>query len=243
MKDFIENFDKVAVKIILVVGDGDYTFPSQIFPTDDEFKKFIEHDKIIKIFSINTDRVHPKLEIYPIGLDYHTLSDKSTNWGPQMTPTEQEAELERIRTNASSVYKREIKCYSNFHFNMQDDRKYTQDRRDAHKQIPPECIHYEEREIPRKQTWMNQAKYAFVACPHGNGLDCHRQWEALCLGCIPVVKRSSIDKIYEGLPVLIVDSWSDITPELLQKTLADFKTKTFDYDRLLLSYWMNRIRG
>jgi len=104
-------------------------------------------------------------------------------------------------------------------------------------------VYYEEKEVPRKVTWMNQTKYAFVACPHGNGLDCHRQWEALCLGCIPVVKRSSIDSIYEGLPVLIVDSWSDITPELLRSTVENFKKRKFDYDRLLLSYWMNRIRN
>lgn len=241
-KQFVERLDTIPQRITIVLGNGDQTFPTDFF-TDDEFTKFMEQDKIIRVFSMNINRDHPKLEGYPIGVDYHTLHKESMKWGPKMEATEQEAELESIRSAAGPFDKRELKCYSNFHFSMHEDRKYTQDRRDAHKQIPTECIHYEEKEIPRKQTWTNQAKYAFVACPHGNGLDCHRQWEALCLGCIPVVKRSSIDKIYEGLPVLIVGEWSDITPELLRSTVNDFKTRKFDYDRLLLKYWTDRMKS
>jgi hypothetical protein len=55
------------------------------------------------------------------------------------------------------------------------------------------------------------AAHAFVASPHGNGLDCHRTWEALALGCIPIVKRSPIDKVFQGLPVWIVGSWKEVT--------------------------------
>lgn len=241
-KQFVERLKTIPQRITLVLGNGDYTFPTDFF-TDDEFKKFMEQDKIIRVFSINVNREHPKLEGYPIGVDYHTLHKKSMKWGPTMEATEQEAELEAFRSAAEPFYKRELKCYSNFHFSMQEDRKYIQDRRDAFKQIPAECIHYEKEEIPRKHTWTNQAKYAFVACPHGNGLDCHRQWEALCLGCIPVVKRSSIDANYDGLPVLIVEAWSDVTPELLRSTVEKFKTKKFDYDRLTLSYWMGRMKN
>jgi hypothetical protein len=242
VKKFVEKLKTTPVRCTLVLGNGDYTFPSDFF-TDDEFNAFIEQDKIFRIFSINVNRTHPKLVAYPIGVDYHTLHKESMKWGPKMEATEQEAELDGIRAAAAPFDKRELKCYSNFHFNMQEDRKYTHDRRDAYKQIPKECVYYEEKEVPRKVTWAHQTKYAFVACPHGGGLDCHRQWEAMCLGCIPVVKKSSIDAIYEGLPVLIVDEWSDITPELLRSTVEKFKTKKFDYDRLTLSYWMGRMKS
>ena len=49
----------------------------------------------------------------------------------------------------------------------------------------------------------------FVPSPAGNGLDCHRTWEALYLGCIPVVLRSE----YCGdnsWPVMLVDSWDEL---------------------------------
>ena len=77
--------------------------------------------------------------------------------------------------------------------------------------------------IERYQSWMKQIGYAFVASPHGNGLDCHRTWEALCLGCIPIVKTSPLDDLYEGLPVLIVGEWRDICENLLLETIENFK--------------------
>ena len=52
-------------------------------------------------------------------------------------------------------------------------------------------------------------KTMFVPAPAGNGLDCHRTWEALYLGCIPVVLR----KEYCGdnnWPVMVVDSWDEL---------------------------------
>ena len=93
--------------------------------------------------------------------------------------------------------------------------KYGYDRVDAYNQVPKELVYYEKNHIKRLNTWENQSKYAFVLSPHGNGLDCHRTWEALCLGCIPIVKTSAIDYLYEDLPVLIVKEWFDITKEIL----------------------------
>jgi len=126
---------------------------------------------------------------------------------------------------------------------MQKDRTHTQDRHDAKEQIPEECIYYEPKHILRKETYLKQLEYAFVVCPHGNGLDCHRQWEALVLGCIPVVKSSSIDILYDDLPVLIVKEWSDINNELLQSTIDIFKNKQFNYNKLNLEYWISKINS
>ena len=61
-------------------------------------------------------------------------------------------------------------------------------------------------------------KTMFVPSPAGNGIDCHRTWEALYLGAVPVVLRSE----YFGesnWPVLVVDSWS----ELLEKKSNELK--------------------
>lgn len=74
------------------------------------------------------------------------------------------------------------------------------------KRISPKTIH----------TLMRRTM--FVPAPAGNGLDCHRTWEALYLGCIPVVLR----KEYCGdnsWPVMVVDSWD----ELLSLNLKEIK--------------------
>lgn len=64
--------------------------------------------------------------------------------------------------------------------------------------------------------------YQFVLCPHGGGLDPNpRCWEALIMGSIPIVKRNSMSESLEHLPIVIVDEWSDVTPE----NMAIWKTK------------------
>ena len=44
----------------------------------------------------------------------------------------------------------------------------------------------------------------------GNGLDCHRTWELLYLGCIVITRTSPLDPLFEGLPVVIVRDWEEV---------------------------------
>jgi hypothetical protein len=162
------------------------------------------------------------------------------SWGSVASPAEQENLLLEIRGRSPSFCDRYVRCYANFQFLT--TTRYGADRVQALKQIPSELVDYEPCRLPRAKTWENQAGYAFVVSPHGNGLDCHRTWEALVLGCIPIVKSSRIDGLYEGLPVLIVDSWRSVSIELLRATIGDFKRLEFDYERLSLQYWVDRIR-
>lgn len=79
--------------------------------------------------------------------------------------------------------------------------------------------------------------FRFMVSPHGVGLDCYRTWEALYLGMIPIVKTSNLDSMYEDLPVLIVKDWTEVTPELLERTWQAFQHKEFDFRRLYMGYW------
>ena len=95
--------------------------------------------------------------------------------------------------------------------------------------------------IQKSDSFRHQAKYMFVVCPHGNGLDCHRSWESMYMNCIPIVKSSVIDDLYDDLPILIVKEWSDINEELLYKTLITLKNRVFNFSKLALKYWVNKI--
>jgi hypothetical protein len=168
------------------------------------------------------------------------MNERDSNLGSRLSPDEQENTLENIKNNSKLFYERIIKCYSNFHFFM--ETKYGYDRKDAINEIDKELIFYETNKISRKETWLNQCNYSFVISPHGNGLDCHRTWEALCLGSIPIVKKSNISDLFDDLPVLIIDNWFDIKEDLLIKTIHDFKNKQFNYDKLLLKYWIDKMK-
>ena len=79
---------------------------------------------------------------------------------------------------------------------------------------------------------LNLYKYCF--CPRGNGIDTHRIWEALYMGCIPVVNRHiSHDFIDCDLPILFVGGWEDFK---YQETYGNFNSKL-----LTMEYWKNRI--
>jgi hypothetical protein len=80
-------------------------------------------------------------------------------------------------------------------------------------------------------------RYKYVLSPHGNGLDCHRTWEALALGCIPIVKTSPLDPLFDGLPVLIVQDWSHITKQLLAENI------TGSMEKLSMEYWIDKIKN
>jgi hypothetical protein len=79
--------------------------------------------------------------------------------------------------------------------------------------------------------------------PIGHGLDCHRTWEALILGSIPIVKSSPLDSLYDGLPVLIINDWREISKDLLKDTINKFKQIDFNYDKITSKYWINKIRN
>jgi len=48
----------------------------------------------------------------------------------------------------------------------------------------------------------------FVLSPMGNGLDCHRTWEALYAGSIPVVLEGTLPlNLTSKLPIHVTDTW------------------------------------
>jgi hypothetical protein len=129
------------------------------------------------------------------------------------------------------------KIYINF--SLEND-KFKQ-RENALKQIPEELLIKNLNFVKRTQNWKNMTEYAFVLSPFGVGMDCHRTWEALCLGCIPILKAPNFKKMFENLPVLIVNEWTDITQELLDKTIQEFQSQQFNYEKLTLQYWTSQI--
>ena len=78
------------------------------------------------------------------------------------------------------------------------------------------------------------AQHMFVASPRGNGIDCHRTWEALLVWSIPIVDRHFMYDKW-NIPVIQVDYWSD---------LGNLKRpKDSSMHALYMDYWREKIRG
>jgi len=224
--NFINHYlPHIRFRFVLVSGDSDTTVPTDV-PAEAEH--ILNHPLLLAWYSQNFTHPSEKLRQLPIGLDFHTISQNNHAWGPKQTLESQMSDLFSVRH--SRIIKK-LSCYSNFHFLI--NTRYAQDRLDAMAKVPRELVFYEPHKIKRIDSWQNMIKYKYVLSPHGNGLDCHRTWEAISLGCIPIVKTSPLDPLFAGLPVLIVQDWSDITQKLLNNFIPD----TSCMEKLDLSYW------
>jgi hypothetical protein len=244
VREFIYNvFPRIPYKFILITGDGDETMPNDMFDYD-TFNRVINDERILHWYSVNCiEDIHPKFSLIPIGVNFHSLTyGEFCGWHhTSQTPEEQENMIEEIRNNNLSFDLRIPKCYSNFHFVTYSE--FGNPRKEAMDKIPQDLVFYEPNLIPRFDTWNNQVKYSFVLSPMGHGMDCHRTWEALMLGCIVIVKKSVLDSLYKDLPVLIVNDWSEITQELLNETIEKFKNTEFNLEKITLKYWVDKIKS
>eukprot|EP00747_Dinoflagellata_sp_TGD_P180007 gnl/TRDRNA2_/TRDRNA2_31751_c0_seq1.p1 gnl/TRDRNA2_/TRDRNA2_31751_c0~~gnl/TRDRNA2_/TRDRNA2_31751_c0_seq1.p1 ORF type:complete len:355 (-),score=45.97 gnl/TRDRNA2_/TRDRNA2_31751_c0_seq1:45-1109(-) len=86
-------------------------------------------------------------------------------------------------------------------------------------------------------------RFRFVLSPPGAGWDCYRTWEALYFGTIPIILKSGtvFDRMYENLPVLLVDDLNQVTEKLLEDTWNTYATRSFQMEKLSADYWINRI--
>ena len=86
-------------------------------------------------------------------------------------------------------------------------------------------------------------EHKFMLCPRGNGIDTHRMWEALYCGVTPIVQRHITHANLAGkLPILFVDSFEEVTEELLQQTYDYCKGREWDDEMLTVSWWMKHIK-
>jgi len=250
-----EVLPTIRVKFKLLTNNSDATLPDDF---RQEVNEVLANPFLIQWFSQNWIGVNEKVTQIPIGLDYHSMRPKNPppqkllrfvrttpemhilGWGENKYARDQERDLLNIMVGKLPFWNREIKAYGNFQFVMWT-RYGKGDRKRALEVVPKHLVYYQPFKTTRNDCWNNMTKYAFVISPHGNGLDCHRTWEALCLGCIPIVKTSGLDPLFEGLPVWIVRDWSEITETNMRSKVDEFRNRTFQYEKLTLGYWQTKI--
>jgi len=192
----------------------------------------------VKWFAQNRDVDAPKIFTLPIGINIHNLWADPLQWGGGfILPALQELQLKTIAEQSQPLIDREAKIFCNWHFSIdRADRKMCLDV------IDKTVCHFQPEPAPLADTWMLQSQYQFVLSPHGAGLDCHRTWEALLLGCVPIVKAAKINDLFADLPVVVVQDWDQITPAFLESNLKLVQSKNFNTETLLMSYWRKKIR-
>lgn len=197
------------------------------FPAPGDFKKFLDDSTLGAWFTQNADIVnHPKLIPIPIGV-------ANKHWAINRSHDDL---MLKLRAQTAGI-KKKFLLYVNFVINTAPAvRKPIFD----YFKTVKFCSWASNR--PYENYLMDLMQSKFVLSPPGNGLDCHRTWEALYMGSFPVVKSSTLDVLLKDLPVVIVHDWHEVTRELLERKYDEFMHTKFDYSKLYFDYWFCEIK-
>ncbi|MGH7124708.1 MAG: hypothetical protein ACREFI_10075 [Stellaceae bacterium] len=240
----------IEARFVLATGDSDSSVPSGL-PAD-LANAILASPKVIRWFAQNHDGAAPdRMAPLPIGIDFHSVAEHPI-WGEDVAaPGAQAALLMAIRNDLPSLERRIAAAYVDFAWG----------RPLRHRPAPaaahlPESRHAivtmlrrrdavvcQAAPLPRREMWRRRGRYAVVLSPHGGGLDCHRTWEALALGHLVVVPSSGLDPLFEGLPVVPVQSWTEVTEENLARWLSAARPDPGARERLTSGYWVERMRS
>ena len=235
LASFIEQaLPHVDTDFILATGDSPQSVPSGIAAFA---PAILEHRRVIHWFAQNCSAPGARISPLPLGIDFHTVSERAA-WGePVTSPIDQERGMLAIARSLPPVERREPRLYLDFLSTSYGGRAAVA----ASLRANPLAVLQPGR-LPRSTMFRRRGEFAFVVSPHGTGLDCHRTWEALALGHIVLVPSSPLDPMYEGLAVVPIDDWNAIGEGDLAGWLERYGPLTRDNPRLTSAWWVAGMR-
>lgn len=82
----------------------------------------------------------------------------------------------------------------------------------------------------------------FVVSPPGNGIDCHRTWEACYLKCVPIIEKKYYLFDHVDLPILIVDDYQEFFALSYEQQIKLYSEITSsDVSAIYMECWSNKI--
>ena len=85
----------------------------------------------------------------------------------------------------------------------------------------------------------------FSISPFGNGMDCVRNMESILAGVIPIMMDGPLNRLWHGLPHVLVDSYKTVTPDFLREQFVvvkqNWKQGKYNMQKAFAPYWMEQI--
>jgi len=223
-------------KIIFLKTDWIELFKQKILPLIDYKFKLVTHnadrpaisgnldlledDRLIKWFGMNVDTSHSKLQTIPIGI-------ANEKWAHGNKDTL----LKVINENN----KKENLVYCNFDITTNYNKRYNT-LKDLN------CytyIDFDNTKLPFEGYIRKLSTYKYVISPPGNSIDCHRIWESIYLGVIPIVETNIAMNFYTDLPIMFVKDFKEINEQLLNDSYVTIVEK--NKKKSIMSYYKQLI--
>lgn len=187
--DYIKQFYQqylphINYDFVLITHDADN-------PVTQEYLPILENRFLKKWFGMNCHFIHDKLQPIPIGI--------ANECWPH-------GDKQAILDIANSSTTKTKLIYSNF-----DKNTNTIQREDVNKILNKlNGLNIETKKLPYKDYLQTLASHKFVISPPGNSIDCHRIWESIYVGTIPVVLKSVPMIYFKDCPILFINQWEDL---------------------------------
>tara|TARA_Y100001960_G_C14718523_1_gene851091 strand:+ start:395 stop:1852 length:1458 start_codon:yes stop_codon:yes gene_type:complete len=235
--DFLDSlFEKLKDQtndITLITGNSDYGINESLVSK--------KPNCIKKWYAQNVEYSTSFIEGIPIGIENHEMC-KVEGHGQGWPHAAEKINL-LVKNSVKKIkIKPSKKIYCNFSIETHHSRKKVLDicKQSEHITVETYESHEKMKELSYSKYIENILDHEMIICPRGNGIDCHRIWESLYLGRVPVVEKSLTTSFFNSLPILFVDDWNELLDIDLMNKKYD-KVKNNSLELLDFNYWKNKI--
>ena len=238
IRNYLENLDLDLIECVSHINLNErvkhgFKKPTILFIIDHEFKSsdksaknyfnFLDNENLILCISEDwLDKAHPKLQLWPIGLESKMILK---NYLVKIL-------LEKMST---PIQGKGIMSNAHFKTYKHPASSYRDDRNDMVRALKNENIvdFWNQRQSQADTLQLTQ-NYAYNLCPEGNGLDTHRFYETFALGVHPVIRRGPLTKLHMHFETTkVVEQWKDVTRLQKERPLLNIKM-----EKLTIGYWL-----
>lgn len=215
--------------VTLITGNSDYSITNDIFNAAPK--------NISRWFAQNCEVENEAMVPIPMGLE-NSIQCKLEGHGHVW----EHAKEKPRKLSDAKIKNASKKIYANFSVNTHHSRN----------EVAKICnsLNFVTCELSENHSTINNKSYEhyvssivdheMIVCPRGNGIDCHRIWEVLYLGRIPIVKKETAINSFTDLPIIFLDGWEQLSDLSLIEQKYNL-VKNNSLERAYFSYWKNRI--
>jgi hypothetical protein len=173
----------INYNFVIITHDADAPVNEQCLP-------ILNNTFLKRWFGMNCHIIHDKLQPIPIG-----IANECWPHG------DKQSVLDAINNNIKTGL-----IYSNF--NQATNTNQRQGVNDILKTLPGLFVDTNKKKY--RDYLKVLSSYKFVISPPGNSIDCHRIWESIYVGTIPIVLKSVPMVYFKDCPILFIDKWDDL---------------------------------
>lgn len=211
---FFQNILSYLDRIVLITHNGDNGI-------NESYLDYAKNPKIIKWFGVNNELISDKVISLPIGI-------ANSMW--------KHGNLELLEKVINKNNIKDKLLFFNFSLSTNPNK------RSKIKNLLEKRFTFLKK-VSQEEYLDTLSKHKFCISPPGNGIDCHRTWECLYLGVIPIVESHTHNLYFQDLPILIINDWNIVNDDYLNKKYNEFRMKKFNLDKLDLKYWKKIIQN